>query len=203
MNKYIEQSQKAFDKQTPQYDTSCYSRHAKASYDALLSALKELSYHTLLDLGCGTGEILFRLYQYQPAAQYYGIDLSKQMLAQARRKLQDHALLTCGDSASLPYPDSSMDVILCNDSFHHYPFPLMVMHEIYRVLKPNGTFILCDLYARPIQRFFMNRMLSFTREGDVHIYNEQEILSLFTTTGFQISSFQRIQKDAFMAKALK
>lgn len=203
MNKYIEQSQKAFDKQASQYDTSCYSRHAKASYDAILSALKELSYHSLLDLGCGTGEILFRLYQYQPSSQYYGLDLSKQMIEQAKQKLHDHAQFTCGDSATLPYPDASMDVILCNDSFHHYPIPLIVMHEVYRVLKPNGIFILCDLYAHPIQRFFMNRLLPFTREGDVHIYNEQEILSLFTTAGFQTSSFQRIQKDAFMAKAFK
>lgn len=203
MNKYIERSQKAFDKQASIYDTSNYSHHARASYDAIVSEVQQLSYQTLLDIGCGTGEILSRLYEHMPQAEYYGLDLSKNMITQAEKKLHGHALLTQGDSASLPYEDASMDVILCNDSFHHYPLPLIVLHEIYRVLKPNGIFILSDLYAHPIERFFTNRLIHFSHEGDAHIYNEKEILSLFTATGFQVSSFQRIHRDTFLAKAMR
>ena len=69
-----------------------------------------------------------------------GIDLSEKMLAVAKSKLPEQVKLILGDSESLPFSDNAFDVVYCNDSFHHYPAPQNVLREVYRVLKPGGTF---------------------------------------------------------------
>lgn len=51
---------------------------------------------------------------------------------------------TLKDSMPVPFEDASFDVVYCNDSFHHYPAPDEVLGEVFRVLKPGGTFLMCD-----------------------------------------------------------
>lgn len=42
------------------------------------------------------------------------------------------------DICSLPFADNSFDVILCNHVLEHIPDDSKAMHELYRVLKPEG-----------------------------------------------------------------
>jgi ubiquinone/menaquinone biosynthesis C-methylase UbiE len=45
------------------------------------------------------------------------------MIRVAEKKLAGRADLKIGDAEELPRPASSFDVVLCLDSFHHYPHP--------------------------------------------------------------------------------
>lgn len=46
------------------------------------------------------------------------------------------------DVQNVPFPDSNFDVVLCNHVLEHVDSDIKAMHEIYRVLKPNGFAIL-------------------------------------------------------------
>jgi SAM-dependent methyltransferase len=51
-------------------------------------------------------------------------------------------LRICCDAYSLPFMSDSVPFIFCYETLHHFPDPLPVMEEVYRVLVPGGCFFL-------------------------------------------------------------
>ena len=168
-----------------------------------LEFLKPLNqFSRIADLGCGTGEVMKLILQQDNSKILYGLDLSEKMLEIAQKKLENRATLILGDSEQLPFSDCFFDVVYCNDSFHHYPAPERVLSEIDRVLKPNGTFILCDCWQPTIGRAIMNFYMKYSKEGDVKIYSESEICKLLSRH-FSNVTWERVGNTACMACGTK
>lgn len=197
-----EKSQIAFDMQATTYDSDMKGQHARSLYPVILNKLSKIPYHTALDLGCGTGEMMKLILQQETSKSLYGIDLSEKMLEVAREKLGNNVTLILGDSEQLPFTDSFFDVVYCNDSFHHYPAPDNVLSEICRVLKPGGTFVMCDCWQPTIGRVVMNFYMKHSKEGDVKIYSEHEIRKLFSSH-FSKVLWERVGNTSFMAYGIK
>ena len=197
-----ENSKVAFNQQAATYDNDIKGQHARSLYPVILKKLSEIPYHTALDLGCGTGEMMRLILQQNKDKSLYGIDLSEKMLEVAKEKLGNHVNLILSDSEQLPFSDSFFDVVYCNDSFHHYPAPDKVLSEVYRVLKPNGIFVMCDCWQPTIGRAIMNFYMKHSKEGDVKIYSENEIRKLFSVH-FSKVLWKRIGNTACMAFGIK
>ena len=131
---YKEESRESFNKQAESYDSSYYGKHGKKLHNSVFSKLNHISFNSLLDVGCGTGNLLL-LISSKYEASFAGVDISPDMLEIARDKLGEKADLIVGDSENLPFDDESFDVVTCTDSFHHYPHPGNVLLEFKRVLK--------------------------------------------------------------------
>lgn len=197
-----ENSKVVFNQQAATYDNDIKGQHARSLYPVILKKLSEIPYHTALDLGCGTGEMMRLILQQNKDKSLYGIDLSEKMLEVAKEKLGNHVNLILSDSEQLPFSDSFFDVVYCNDSFHHYPAPDKVLSEVYRVLKPNGIFVMCDCWQPTIGRAIMNFYMKHSKEGDVKIYSENEIRKLFSVH-FSKVLWKRIGNTACMACGIK
>lgn len=197
-----EKSKAAFNQQAATYDNDIKGQHARSLYPVILKKLSEITYHTALDLGCGTGEMMKLILQQNEDKSLYGIDLSEKMLDVAKEKLGNRVKLILGDSEQLPFPDSFFDVVYCNDSFHHYPAPDKVLSEINRVLKPKGVFLMCDCWQPAIGRAIMNFYMKHSKEGDVKIYSEHEIRELFSAY-FSKILWERIGNTSCMACGIK
>ena len=197
-----ENSKVAFNQQAATYDNDIKGQHSRSLYPVILKKLSEIPYHTALDLGCGTGEMMRLILQQNKDKSLYGIDLSEKMLEVAKEKLGNHVNLILSDSEQLPFSDSFFDVVYCNDSFHHYPAPDKVLSEVYRVLKPNGIFVMCDCWQPTIGRAIMNFYMKHSKEGDVKIYSENEIRKLFSVH-FSKVLWKRIGNTACMACGIK
>lgn len=195
-------SQAAFDRQAPTYDQAGYSRHAKKLYPFHLAQLGQIPHGSVLDLGCGTGEVLSAVLGRWPETRCAGLDLSENMLSAARAKLGDRVALTQGEAACLPYEAETFDVILCNDSFHHYPEPRKVLAEVKRCLKPGGVFLLGDTTAPWTLRGLLNALLPWGDGGDVHIYGRQEMISLLEQE-FHGVACKRVDATSFFAWGVK
>jgi ubiquinone/menaquinone biosynthesis C-methylase UbiE len=139
---FKDKSRAAFDRQARDYDTAVSGRHARRLHGDVLAALDGFELGALLDVGCGTGLLLGRVRELRPAARLAGIDLSEAMLAVARRRLGDGADLRLADAEHLPQPDEAVDVVVCVDSFHHYPHPAAALSEMRRVTRPGGSLVL-------------------------------------------------------------
>ena len=190
MNTIKENSKSAFNQQAATYDKDIKGQHARSLYPALLEKLSHIPFQSALDLGCGTGEMLKLILQKDPFKELYGIDISEEMLAVAKSKLPEQVQLFLGDSEMLPFSDGSFDVVYCNDSFHHYPSPQNVLREVHRVMKPGGTFLMGDCWQPYVGRVIMNFYMRHSKEGDVKIYSEAELVSMLSTYFHNVSGEQ-------------
>lgn len=95
--------------------------------------------NSILDLGCGTGRFSEALVLHFDA-EVLGIDASKKMLEQARRKLRDRRVryaIGCGEA--IPLPNNSVDMIFMSMIFHHFDNPILAARECRRVLRDGAT----------------------------------------------------------------
>jgi ubiquinone/menaquinone biosynthesis C-methylase UbiE len=108
---------------------------------------------SLLDIGCGTGEVLHQLHKkHGNTVSLHGIDPSNDMLEVARQKLRKatNAKLELGIGEQLQFPDASFDWIVSSLTFHHIPLDVKraTIRESHRVLKPGGKLLISD-FGKP------------------------------------------------------
>lgn len=202
MQDYKENSRRAFDRQAPTYDTASFGSHARGLYPILLSQLAQLPRRRVLDVGCGTGELLRMVGERFPETTRTGLDLSAEMLSVARHKLGEGVELVQGDAERLPFADGAFDVVLCCDSFHHYPNPRAALAQFARVLQPGGILLLGECTAPAGVRAVTNLLLPLSREGDVRIYSARELEELLSAA-FHGAECRRAGPTALVAWGVK
>lgn len=94
----------------------------------------------LLDLGGGTGIARKALLQRYPTSQYINCDLSQEMLQYAR-KAHSADDLVCADAESLPFAESSFDVVFSASTFQWLNTLESALLECARVLRPEGVLL--------------------------------------------------------------
>jgi len=193
-----------FNQQAKDYDNSNDSKHARTIYPFVLEKLDHTDYHSVLDVGCGTGAVLSAIMNRNKNRPILaGIDISPEMIKVANARLGVHADLRTGDAENLPWNDNSFDVVLCIDSFHHYPNPEKALSEINRVVKPNGRLILADLFISGLRRQVINLFIRFSKEGDVRVYSKAEICAQIEAAGFKNISWELVTSNAFLLNSMK
>lgn len=101
----------------------------------------------LLEIGCGSGNILLNLSLSGMIRYPYGIDISQGMIDECYKNAQKLGIdvaLMMGDAEHLLYHDDYFDKVIGHAILHHVPNPIAVFKEVYRVLKPGGTCIFTE-----------------------------------------------------------
>ncbi|HEX9768884.1 MAG TPA: metalloregulator ArsR/SmtB family transcription factor [Kiloniellales bacterium] len=119
----------------------------------LLELLSGPRVRDLLDVGTGTGRILELLAPH--AERAIGLDLSREMLAVARAKLDKAGLRNCelrqGDMYHLPLPPRSVDAVTFHQVLHFGETPADAIAEAARVLRPGGRLLVADFAAHALE----------------------------------------------------
>lgn len=109
-----------------------------------LSLLSFQDHMTMLDIGCGGGATLQRLLKRSKKAKVYGIDISEESVAKAKKinadVLDKQVFVTQGSAEKLPYDDGMFDVITAVETVYFWPNLPHCLKEVRRVLKPGGRF---------------------------------------------------------------
>ena len=99
---------------------------------------------TMLDIGCGGGATLQRLLKRSHGAQVYGIDISEESVAKAKKVnadvLDKQVFVTQGSAEKLPYEDGKFDLVTAVETVYFWPNLPNCLQEVCRVLKPKGHF---------------------------------------------------------------
>ena len=109
----------------------------------------------VLDVGCGTGDLTLAAKKaVGQDGSVTGIDAAAEMIEVATNKANKQQLVIDFQVApieKLPFPDNSFDVVINSLVMHHLPAQVKKdgLAEIYRVLRPGGTFFILDFAPMP------------------------------------------------------
>jgi malonyl-CoA O-methyltransferase len=95
----------------------------------------------VLDIGCGTGQLLSSLGRKYPNLRLYGLDLAYNMTRCAAERLGPGATLVNGDAEHLPFRDGAFDLVVSTSTLQWIDNMDGFFQQCHRVLQSNG--LLC------------------------------------------------------------
>lgn len=186
-----------FDRWAATYDRSWLSElvfhpSIRACHEEILrwQAARGAHPYRLLDVGCGTGNLLLSLTRDPLAAELVGLDYSPEMVQRCRRKFTEadadgRLRIVHGDAENLPFEDGFADVVTCCNSFHHYPHQPAVVREFHRVLRPDGLLVLVDGFRDNVIGWIVFDVGVALVERMIHHAAWSEVRDMITAAGFR------------------
>ena len=130
---------------------------------------------TIIDVGCGTGELTSYLKDALPAPEIWGSDISEVALELARAKTKK----VFYENQPIESPDEYedyFDTVICSHTLEHLQDPSILLEKFKRILKPKGiVIIVLPLNDEPYHEHF-------------HIFDKESAVSLIDAAGFTVKS---------------
>ena len=206
----MEEILKLNDKLSRIYDAIRNVGFYQSNLDRCAKELSEVKSGVYLDAGCGTGNLFGYLAN---LGTVIGVDISKEMLKQAKSKIKNTGLdahLIRADMAHLPLKENSLDGIISINVLHELPDPQLFIREAARVIKPDRNFVVStpkgrgsggfvvpfikELTKDPRLIFYLPRFMYYfmiNRKIDeiptIYSYSKDELLNSLRREGFQIT----------------
>lgn len=141
--------------------------------------------HTVLDIGCGPGEITAALARtVGPAGLSLGVDISESMLTRAAHQHHaDNIAFLRADAQRLPLRDNTIDAVTCIAGLQLIPDPSAALAEMIRVLRPGGYLAVLVPTVRTGPLELIGRYLPGA--GGARFFTATEIAD--TVKGFELS----------------
>ncbi len=176
--------------------------YATSSYHAAGPDLKLLveraaltGAEAVLDVGTGAGHTALAVAPH--AASVVGVDLTQEMLEQARglaasRRLGNVTFVE-GDALALPFEPASFDVVTSRQSAHHYADIGRAIDETRRVLRPGGRFLLIDTVSPedPALDTFLNCVELLRDASHVRDWRASEWVRMLEARGLTVTIHER------------
>lgn len=146
-----------------------------------------LSYKKLgsvLDIGCGTGALLYHLEKL--GFKVYGIDISERHLKYGREKFGLKNLV-CENLIESNLPESYFDFITLYHTIEHLYQPIKYLEKIFKLLKTNGILIIAIPNCNSLQaKLFQDYWSGWDPPRHLIHFNKRTLSILLKKQGFKI-----------------
>lgn len=115
-----------------------YSLHP--TREQVMRRLDGMMPDSLIDIGCGTGQLLCQIAQTHPGIDLTGIDKAEEMIQKCRDKKIPGQLI-CGDVGELDALAKKYDAAICCHSFPYYQNKTTIIDKVHGMLNENGRAI--------------------------------------------------------------
>ena len=189
-------SKKEFTKAAEKYEGSDAGVYklCRNDYPDILAEIAKEAFTDLLDAWCGPAALLQLVSEKFPDKHYVGIDLTPKMIEVAKKKKIKNAKFIVWDCEKLPFERDSFDIIVCSQSFHHYPNPQDFLNSVQETLKPWWKLILRDMSLWKYLWWFVNfvelPILNLLWYWDVKIYTKSDIQRMCEKSWLVLESFE-------------
>jgi len=141
----------------------------------------------LLDVGCGQGRSFKHLQQVFKPGRLLGTDADPHSLELSGAEAVNQGLkveLQGSDCAELQFPDNSIDLLFCHQTFHHLVEQEKALAEFWRVLKPGGYL----LFAESTEAYIDTWVIRWLFRHPMHVQKSAEgYLDMLRAQGFQFT----------------
>lgn len=168
-----EQIERQFDRAATTYDSVAALQRQMA--DRLLEELPAQLDGTLIDLGCGTGDLLQKLANRMDPSKLTGLDLSSAMLGQTANRVPQ-ARLVKADLANVPFDDDSFAWITSNAAIQ-WCDSSVVFSEMRRLLQPTGQAFVSTFGPRTMHQWRDTMANVGSNNERIHTFKPVEQLS--------------------------
>lgn len=151
----------------------------------------------VLDVGCGTGNYLFRQREYfqeKGAIEWFGVEPSEAMLEVFTGNLQDEEItVKLAAAENIPFEDNYFDYVICNHSYHHFVDKEKAFGEIYRVLKKRGIYHINTIHPFHMKKSWVYQFFPAVYEEDIlRFYTSDQLFEALENVGFDTKTEQKI-----------
>jgi ubiquinone/menaquinone biosynthesis C-methylase UbiE len=137
--------QKAYNEWSETYDTD---ENLTRDLDQKVTkeSLANLHFHSILEIGCGTGKNTAFLVQV--GTRVHALDFSEGMIEKAREKVRAENVNFSVANLTQKWPceDQSYDLIVCNLVLEHIEDLSFIFSEAFRALEEKGRFLINELH---------------------------------------------------------
>jgi demethylmenaquinone methyltransferase/2-methoxy-6-polyprenyl-1,4-benzoquinol methylase len=174
----------------------------------------------VLDLCCGTGDVVFHLLRTDPSLHVTGVDFCEPMLRTARERAQREshgdAAFVEADVMTLPFEDATFDGATMGFSMRNVVDIDATLREIRRVLRPGARFVNLDMSKAPNKLWkamfglyfykvvpLIGGIVGGSRQAYTYLPNSlthhpnaESLRDRFTNAGFKDAGFVRLMGGA-------
>ena len=149
-----------------------------------MKSRKALTRHAL-DFGCGIGGSIPYFQRYFPNTKLTGLDVSQKSVDIAQARFPQAASYQTFDGQSLPFADSTFDIVFTACVFHHIPAELHIslLAEIRRVLTPNGRFFVFE--HNPLNPITLRVVNQCPFDENAVLMSARELRARLVAAGYQ------------------
>jgi len=145
--------------------------------------------HTILDIGCGGGRTISKLAAIATEGRVYGVDYSEESVATTRRTNArwieaSRVEIRQASVSQLPFPNNTFDVITAVETHYFWPDLPANMHEVFRVLKPGGPFIVIAEVYKGATSTAAALLEKYSERAGMTLLTADEHRDLFTNAGY-------------------
>ena len=153
----------------------------------ILKIISEIKPTSVVDLGCGNGQLLKELKKKHPACHMTGIDLSKNLIESNKQKDPDVDWFVANLNEETPFEPNlknKFDVVLASEIIEHVDNPLIFLKNAAALAKPPSGKLILSTQSGPVretekrvghkQHFSAEKMKHLLSEGGwrpVQIWN--------------------------------
>lgn len=176
-----------FDTLTHEYTQTierCFPRYREMLWAVLDYLPPGRQFGSILELGCGTGNLSVLLKEAIPNASLRVVDLSSESLDVCRSRLGDDVVCDCQDFGSVDYQTGSFDLVVSSIAIHHLSADgkRSLFQRLHDWLTDDG--VLCfadqcagatdDLYARHIENWKTQTFRAGASESEWRMWMEHQ-----------------------------
>ncbi len=155
---------------------------------AALRTLREFTFDTIIEIGCGTGKNTEWLLE--KANLLIGMDFSEEMLSQAKQKIKSPKVQFVLSDITKEWNlrDESADLISCSLVLEHISDLNFIFKEAYSKLRNGGRFYVCELH--PFKQYGGTKARYETENGvkelEVYVHHISDFTEAALQSGFSI-----------------
>jgi ubiquinone/menaquinone biosynthesis C-methylase UbiE len=172
------------------YGKGMLSEGGNIAIDSMFSGI-DLNGKTALDIGSGMGGVGIYLTR-NFSINIKGIDINEAMINESNNRIPDDlknrlSFHVYDNMNQLDFDTTSFDIVFSKGVLTHVKDKIPLFREIFRVLKPNGKFIIND-WLSPIDNQWQNNLLRMCEIENLTLYafSEASYKNILTECGFKL-----------------